>query len=100
MSSPPVTLGTRDSRLACVVTKKQRRRQLAQASAQRRAGRQTARATRRRRFRLAAATLAVLVAVTSLLVWIVTRESDRESTANPGAVLGAPVVPTPHEVTR
>jgi hypothetical protein len=86
-----------------VVTKKQRRRQLAQASAQRRADRLAARATRRRRLRLVAATLVVLVAVSGLVAWIVVHDRDRESTAAPGITVTSatlPAVPTPIEVTR
>ena len=86
-----------------MVTKKQRRRQLAQASAQRRANRLAARATRRRRLRLVAATLVVLVAVSGLVAWIVVHDRDRESTAAPGITVTSatvPAVPTLIEVTR
>lgn len=97
-----MTHATGFPRLACVVTKKQRRRAIAHASAQRRAVRQAVRAARRRRLRIVVATLAVLVAVTGLVAWIVVHERDRESTAAPGisAGAGSPAVPTPIEVTR
>jgi hypothetical protein len=51
--------------------------------------------------RLVAATLAVLVAVTGLVAWIVLH--DREPTAAPGLTassVSAPAVPTMIEVTR
>ena len=98
-----MTPGTRISRLACVVTKTQRRRQLAPASAQRRAARLAARAARRRRMRFVAATLVVLVAVTGLVAWIVLHDRDREPTAAPELTVSsvsAPAVPTMIEVTR
>lgn len=50
-----------------------------------------------------AATLAVVVAVTGLLAWIMTHDRDREPTAAPGisaSSASAPAVPTLIEVTR
>jgi hypothetical protein len=49
------------------------------------------------------ATLAVLVAVSGLVAWIVVHDRDREPTAAPGLTAtsaSAPAVPTPIEVTR
>jgi hypothetical protein len=53
--------------------------------------------------RLVATTLAVLVAVTGLVAWIVLHDQDREPTAAPGLTASsvtAPAVPTMIEVTR
>ena len=90
-----------DSRLACVVTKKQRRSRLAQASAERRNARLAARAARRRRLRILATALVVVVALAGLVWWIVTHDADRDETAAVG--VGSPVpaaVPTLNEVSR
>ena len=87
-------------RLACVVTKKQRRRQVAHASAQRRAVRLAAREARRRRRRIVLTALLVLVALTGLVLWIVTHDAnDTTAVAGPGT---SPVaaVPTLNEVPR
>jgi ferric-dicitrate binding protein FerR (iron transport regulator) len=96
-----VTPASGDSRLACVVTKKQRRSRLAQASAERRNARLAARAARRRRLRMMATALVVVVAVAGLVWWIVTHDEDRDGTAAAGT--GSPVlasVPTLNEVSR
>ncbi len=88
-------------RLPAVVSKKKRRRRLAQAGAERRAARLAAREARRRRLRVLLTTLAVLVAVVGLVLWIVTRDADRDDTAaaDPGAARVA-AVPMMDEVTR
>jgi hypothetical protein len=88
-------------RLPCVVSKKQRRRRIAQAGAERRAARLAARAARRRRRRAVLTTLAVLVAVVGLVLWIVTRDADREGTAAAGVgAAHVAAVPMMDEVTR
>ena len=84
-----------------MVSKKQRRRRLAHASAERRAARLAARATRRRRRRVVLTTFAVLVAVAGLVLWIVTRDADRDGTAAAGVdTVHLAAVPMMDEVTR
>ncbi|HET6653456.1 MAG TPA: hypothetical protein VFH10_12505 [Nocardioides sp.] len=84
-----------------MVSKKKRRRRLAQAGAERRAARLAAREARRRRRRVVLATLAVLVAVVGLVLWIVTHDADRDGTAAAGVgATHVAAVPTMDEVTR
>jgi hypothetical protein len=67
-----------------VVTKKQRRRQLARASAQRKQLRRTARAARRRRIRTVTTAVVLVAALVALVAWIATH-GDAGNTA--GAVV-------------
>ena len=57
-----------------MVTKKQRRRQLARASAQRKQVRRTAREARRRRVRVVATAVVAVAALVALVVWIATHD--------------------------
>lgn len=86
-----------------MVTKKQRRTQLARARAQRRNDRLALRETRRHRLRALTAVLAVVVAVGVLVLWIVTHD-DGSAAASGAAVdydaLPALVSTTPIEVSR
>ena len=87
-----------------MVTKKQRRRQLAQARAQRRSQSLARREARRRRTRTIAAVLAAVIAVAGLVLWIVTHDSDPAAAAR-GAVVDYDALPavlstTPIEVSR
>ena len=63
-----------------MVTNKQRRKQVAHASAQRRQERDLHRQSRRRAVRLIAAALAVAIAVVALAVWIVLHDADSGTT--------------------
>ena len=86
-----------------MVTKKQRRSQLARARAQRRSESLARREARRRRIRTLAALLAVVVAVAGLALWIATHGDDA-SAATSAIVdydsLSAVLSTTPNEVTR
>jgi peptidyl-prolyl cis-trans isomerase B (cyclophilin B) len=86
-----------------VVTKKQRRTQLARARAQRRSERLAVREARRHRLRTIAAVVAVLVAVGGLVLWIVIHD-DGSAAASSAAVdydaLPAVLSTTPIEVSR
>lgn len=86
-----------------MVTKKQRRTQLARARAQRRSESLARRETRRRRTRTIATVVAVLVAIAGLVFWIVTHD-DRSAAAATAFVDydALPAVPstTPIEVSR
>jgi hypothetical protein len=62
-----------------VVTKKQRRSQLARARAQRRSESIARREARRRRNRTVAAVVAVAVAVGALVLWIVMHDDGSEA---------------------
>jgi ferric-dicitrate binding protein FerR (iron transport regulator) len=86
-----------------VVTKKQRRTQLARARAQRRSESIARREARRRRNRTIAALVAALVAVGALVLWIVTH--DGGSAAASAATVDYDALPavlstTPIEVSR
>jgi cytoskeletal protein RodZ len=59
-----------------VVTKKQRRKQLAHASAQRQATKHAHRERRRKLLQLAAIVLVVVIALTGLAIWIATHGPD------------------------
>ena len=87
-----------------MVTKKQRRRQLAQARAQRRSQSLARREARRRRTRTIAAVLAAVIAVAGLVLWIVTHDNDPAAAASGAVVdydaLPAVLSPTPIEVSR
>ena len=63
-----------------MVTKKQRRKQIAQANAQRRESRQLQHEARGRQIRLIATGLAVALAVVALVVWIVMHDPDSDTT--------------------
>jgi hypothetical protein len=67
-----------------VVTKKQRRSQLARAAVERRVARRSARELRNRRLRLLAATLTAIIAVAGLVAWIVTYDGDGTNDALAG----------------
>jgi peptidyl-prolyl cis-trans isomerase B (cyclophilin B) len=87
-----------------VVTKKQRRRQLARARAQRRSQSLVRREARRRRIRTIAAVVAVVVAVAGLVLWIATHDNDGAA-ASAGAAVDYDALPavfstTPNEVSR
>jgi ferric-dicitrate binding protein FerR (iron transport regulator) len=62
-----------------VVTKKQRRTQLARARAQRRTESRARRESRRRLVQSAAVLVAVLAALGALIFWIVTHDDDRSA---------------------
>jgi hypothetical protein len=64
-----------------VVTKKQRRKQLARASAERRVVRRQRHQQLRRRTLIALAALGVILATAALAVWIALHDSDNEATA-------------------
>ncbi len=86
-----------------MVTKKQRRTQLARARAQRRSERLALREARRHRLRVIAAVLAVVVAVGVLVLWIVTHDSGAPAAS--GAAVDYDALPavlstTPIEVSR
>jgi peptidyl-prolyl cis-trans isomerase B (cyclophilin B) len=86
-----------------VVTKKQRRTQLTRARAQRRSERLALREARRRRLRTIAVVLAVLLAVGSLVFWIVTHDADSTAASAPAVdydALPAVLSTTPIEVSR
>ena len=84
-----------------MVSKKHRRRQLAQASAERRAARIAARTASRRRRQIALTTLAAVLVVAGLVLWIVTHDANSDGTAAAGVgASAAAVVPTLNEVFR
>jgi peptidyl-prolyl cis-trans isomerase B (cyclophilin B) len=86
-----------------VVTKKQRRTQLARARAQRRSERLARREARRHRLRTIAAVAAVLVAVGALVLWIVTHDDGTAAASSTGVdydALPAVLSTTPIEVFR
>jgi hypothetical protein len=79
-------------RLTAVVTKKQRRKQVARASALRRQDREHERAARRRLLQMVAVGLAVAAAVVALVFWIAVHDADSGATdAAPGGYDAASV---------
>lgn len=86
-----------------MVTKKQRRTQLARARAQRRTQSVARRENRRRLIQTVAVVVAVLAALTALIFWIVTHDDDRSATLAPVVdydALPAVQPTTPIEVLR
>jgi hypothetical protein len=89
-----------------VVTKKQRRSQLARARAQRRSERLSAREARQRRRRLVAVVVVAVLAVGALGWWIATHDGEVSASAASSAghvdydALSAAPSTTPIEVTR
>jgi uncharacterized membrane protein len=86
-----------------VVTKKQRRAQLARARTQRRSERQAAREARNRRIRMLLTVVAVVVAVAALVFWITTHDGGATAAARIGVDYDAGAVvlsTTPIEVAR
>ena len=86
-----------------MVTKKQRRAQLARARTQRRSVRLAARQARNRRIRTLAVLLAVAVAVVALVFWITTHDGGATAATRIGVDYDAGSVvlsTTPIEVSR